>query len=479
MASVTGSIASSQQSKSNILVITGDPIGELMAGPAIRAWNISRVLSANFNVVLASLSAVSLRNEQFEIISLAEGGTKQVKSLERWADVIIVQGYPLLEFPVLAASTKCLVVDIYDPLHLEDLAQSENCELQHRKTNAIDATATLNHQLLIGDFFICSSERQRHFWLGQLAALGRLNPLNYDKNKDLSGLIAEVPFGISEQPPLHDKSVLRNVVPGISNEDFILIWAGGLYDWFDPVTLIEAVGVASKQNPKIKLFFMGVKHPNPNVPEMPIVSASKLYAEKLGLLGTHVFFNESWVPYDERANYLLESNLGVSTHFQHLETTFSFRTRILDYLWASLPILTTNGDSFAELVLENNLGMVVDEQNALQLSAAILEMASNKKLLEKQKNNIDLISKQFHWETVLQPLVEYCFSAEPAPDRMLNFSGRKRKSPAIPGQRRSSFRRLSNLIDRVLYFVRRGEYSILFHKINFQISKRYKSLLKK
>ena len=474
MASEIHSFVPIRNLKSNVLVITGDPLGELMAGPAIRAWNISNVLAEYFNVILASFSSVSLNADHFEIISLSMGGKKLVKTLERWADIIIVQGYPLLEFPVLASSTKCLIVDIYDPLHLEDLAQSEKNLFQNRKESSIDATATLNHQLLLGDFFICSSERQRFFWLGQLAALGRINPQNYDKNKNLDGLIAEVPFGISEVSPSHNKQVLREVIPGISQDDFILIWAGGLYDWFDPMTLIEAVGIASKENPKVKLFFMGTQHPNPNVPEMPIVAASKAYAKQLGLLDNHVFFNESWVPFNERANYLLESDVGVTTHFQHLETTFSFRTRVLDYLWASLPILTTKGDSFAELVEQNNLGKVVEEQNALQLSQAIIEMVSNPQQMQIQKNNIRLISPSFHWRNVLQPLVQYCMTSEPSPDRKLNFLGNRRVIPSIPGQKRTPLKRATNLVDRILYFVRRGEYSILFEKVKSRILKIYK-----
>ena len=31
-------------------------------------------------------------------------------------------------------------------------------------------------QYLIGDFYICASERQRYWWLGQLEVAGRINP---------------------------------------------------------------------------------------------------------------------------------------------------------------------------------------------------------------------------------------------------------------------------------------------------------------
>ena len=60
-------------------------------------------------------------------------------------------------------------------------------------------------------------------------------------------------------------------------------------------------------------------------------------AQTLGLTGEQVFFHETWVPYADRQNWLLDADAGVTTHFEHVETTFAFRTRLLDYLWAGLP----------------------------------------------------------------------------------------------------------------------------------------------
>ena len=58
------------------------------------------------------------------------------------------------------------------------------------------ASAVISEQLLRGDFFICASDKQRDFWLGQLAALGRLNPATYDEEENLDELIRVVPFGL-------------------------------------------------------------------------------------------------------------------------------------------------------------------------------------------------------------------------------------------------------------------------------------------
>ena len=67
-------------------------------------------------------------------------------------------------------------------------------------------------------------------------------------------------------------------------------------------------------------------------------------------------FNPGWVPYDEREAYLVEADLGVCAHHDHLEARFSFRTRVLDHFWAGLPSVLTGGDAMGELVERRGLG---------------------------------------------------------------------------------------------------------------------------
>ena len=150
---------------------------------------------------------------------------------------------------------------------------------------------------------------------------------------------------------------------------------GSLLDWRDPVTLIEAVAALAPRRPELKLVFMGTKHPNPLVKPMRAVAASRERAEALGVLDRHVFFND-WVPYTERARYLLEADLGVSTHREHLETHFAFRTRMLDYVWARLPIVCTDGDVFARLVRSEGLGAAVPPGDAAALAEPSIDCSA-------------------------------------------------------------------------------------------------------
>jgi GT2 family glycosyltransferase len=400
-----------------VLVITGDPLGEKMAGPAIRAWNIARLLSAENDVRLVSMTRAALTDERFEIGLISHHRPSTVEPHEKWADVIVVQGHALALFPALAKSSKVLVVDVYDPLHLEQLEQGRGQTMELWDRQVREANDGLNHQLEIGDFFLCASDRQRNFWLGQLSAVGRVNPYTYSADNDMDKLIAVAPFGIPTDPPLQTKKALRGVVPGIGENDKIVIWGGGIYNWFDPESLIEAVGILSERHSDLRLFFMGTQHPNPDVPEMAAAVRSRQLADTLGLTGKSVFFNSSWVDYNERQNFLLEADLGVSTHFQHVETTFSFRTRILDYLWTGLPIVSTEGDSFGDLVAAEGLGVAVPERDVAALVAAMEELLYNDAASSAARAQVARVREQFYWERAMAPLVEFMRAPVRAADR--------------------------------------------------------------
>src|SRR5690606_21753616 len=112
------------------------------------------------------------------------------------------------------------------------------------------------------------------------------------------------PFGLPSEPPQHRRDVVKGVVPGIGPDDRLLLWGGGLYNWFDPHTLIRAVARLEERRGGVRLFFQGTKHPHPGVPEMEIVRTSRELAAELGMLDRAVFFNDTWVEYAERENYL-------------------------------------------------------------------------------------------------------------------------------------------------------------------------------
>lgn len=410
-----------------VLVITGDSIGEKMAGPALRAWKIAEVLSKIHDVRLISWNAASRRSDDFVVERVRIGNERDMAVHEQWADVIVFQGHARHHFSTIQRSKKITVVDIYDPMHIEQLEQGREWGTPTWRAHVAGANNVLNEQLLRGDFFLCASERQRLFWLGQLAGLGRVNPDTYMGDPNLSNLIGIAPFGMDASFPAPSRPALRGVVPGIDAEDKVILWGGGLYNWFDAETLVRAVAVLAETRPNIRLFFLGTRHPNPDVPEMAIVGETRELARSLGVLNKNVFFNENWVALDDRHNYLAEADLGVSTHREHIETTLSFRTRILDYLWAGLPIVSTEGDSFGDLITKEGLGESVPAENVDALAGALETYLFNEDAIASAREQVQRVRSRFYWDEALRDLIDFCNNPRTASDRPIDLPSTQHK----------------------------------------------------
>jgi hypothetical protein len=155
-----------------------------------------------------------------------------------------------------------------------------------------------------------------------------------------------------------------------------------------------------------------MQHPNPHIPAMRAAHEVRELAAKLKLTDQHVFFNDTWVEYDRRADYLLDADVGVSTHFEHVETAFSFRTRILDYLWAGLPMVLTDGDSFAELIRTEGLGATVPPGDPDALASALHSVLE----APPSRAAVQGVAERFVWDRVAAPLLAFCRSPERAAD---------------------------------------------------------------
>jgi glycosyltransferase involved in cell wall biosynthesis len=412
-----------------IVVATPDVLGPAMAGPAIRALQFAKALGAEHEVELVSTTGCTRTGDSFPVRQVTSA---EVDELITRTDVWVVQGNVLQVLPQIAASSARVVVDLYAPYHLESLEPTGSRTPRERLAASHNATVALNGGMVRGDFFLTASDKQRDFWLGALASLGRVNPLTYDTDRSLRSLVAVVPFGVEDQPPVHSRPALRGVTPGIGPDDRLLLWGGGVYNWFDPLTLVRAVEQLTPTHPDLRLVFLGGKHPNPAVIEMRMAVELRALSDQLGLTGKHVFFNEGWVPYDERGSFFLEADIGVSTHLDHVETAFSFRTRILDYLWARLPVVSTDGDVFAEVLEHSGAGITVPPGDVPALVAALGALLDDPERRQAAARASAALAEDYRWDVVVQPLLDFCRTGERAPDLLDRTASAHRERPFEP-----------------------------------------------
>lgn len=415
--------------RKKLLVISYDFIGKNMAGPGIRFYELSKILSNYCHVTLAAPNKVDIDTPGFNTILYELENYKSLQKNVESSEIILIQGHLLYYFPFLRNFKGKIIVDLYNPFNLESLEMYRNENLAERTRIDRNNLNILNMQISIGDFFMCASEKQRDYWIGMLTALGRVNPYNYDNDNSFRNLIEVVSFGIPSEVPEHNKEMIRTMFPKIKPDDKIVLWGGGIWNWLDPLTAIKAMWELTRHRTDVKMVFIGIKHPDPKLPEMQKCIEAINLSKELDLLDEYVFFNE-WTPYDLRQNFLLESDIGLSIHLRRIETEFSYRTRVMDYIWARLPIVTTEGDSIAKLVKEENAGEVVKYGNAQNLARVMDSILSNKSLRDIYKRNLNKIAPKFTWNNTAKPLINYCINADYASDKkkmmeILNLQNRK------------------------------------------------------
>lgn len=399
--------------KNKILIVSGDAISGQMGGVGVRYYEIARALSKKFQVTLAAPNQPGISHPGFEIQPYdRERG--DLRTLAKEADALIVHGFVLHFHPYLKDMGRPLAVDLYVPNLLESLVWHKDDE-KSAWIPAYEEYLRVQLELLrAGDFFFCASETQRDYWLGWLHAQKRINPHTFQDDPALRRLIDIVPFGVPIGAPEHKRPVLKGVLPGIEPDDKVILWSGGLWDWLDPLTLVHAMHILQTQQPDLKVFFMGTTHPDPVVNGMKMPAQVIELARSLGLYNQNVFFGD-WIPYAERENYLAEADLAAVTHPDHIETHFSFRTRILDCIWAGLPVVTTQGGGMADWVEKQHLGVTVPPQDPAALADAIRKVARQGK--QAYAPAFQVSREHFRWENVVEPLEKFLLHPNQTPDK--------------------------------------------------------------
>lgn len=351
------------------LLVCPEPLGHKQpAGVGIRFLEMARVLRDDGHDVT--------------LLSPDDGITpERIRDLTGAHDVAVLQGHVANDFFAHAQPIPT-VVDLYDPFIIENLHYFaargiEVFEHDH---------ATLMQSLQRGDFFLCASEAQRLFYLGALLAEGRLNPAAFESDRRLDALIAIAPFGVPAPRPLAQRDI---------NAPKVLF--GGIYDWYDPILAIDAVSLARKRLPAMTLTFN--THPNPELTPQGMLAEAMEYVRRKSL--DFVTF-EPWVPYAQRASYYDRFSVALLTFPQSIETELSMRTRVFDYLWGGLPIVTSSAPGTNELLARYSAGVVVHGEDAGDFAEALVSA-----LAADLTGGAQRFVEDHQWGRTLEPLVGF------------------------------------------------------------------------
>jgi GT2 family glycosyltransferase len=404
--------------RSKVLIVTTEHLGERMTGGGVRVWEMAHMLAHEHEVLVASTEKPQRTAAAFQV---AEASVSVVDDALAEADVVICHGVVMDRFPQIESCALPIVVDVSDPAHLDALGQGRGGAGVQRSAAAQSQLDLLNSHLERADFVVCASVKQRDFWLGQLASIGRINPATFDADSSLRSLLAVVPTGVPLDPPARPAPdeqappAIKGVVDGIGPDDFLLLWSGGISDGLDPLTLIDAVAQVADTHDDVKLCFVGITEPGAE--PSPMGTAALKRAEELDVAGTAVHFRQDRVPYDERQGPLLDADVGVSTHLEHVETAMGFRNRFADYMWAGLPVITTAGDALTDPIREHGLGLTVPPGDTDALAQAIVRLRNDADLRRTCAANATEYARGITWDLALAPVSQFCRYPHRAPDK--------------------------------------------------------------
>jgi glycosyltransferase involved in cell wall biosynthesis len=291
-----------------------------------------------------------------------------------------------------------VVVDLYDPFMVENLHYYRDLGFEPYDNDL----ATWRLQMSRGDLFLCSSTEQRLYYLGWLTAVGRINPLTVDEDPGLDRLIVELPFGTpGGDPP--QRPARREVLSDVG-EDVPLVYFGGIYDWYDPIVVLDALGRLLASGSDAVVIF--AEHPHPELTPQSQADAARAEAERRGWLGRQVRF-EVWRPYEQRFDVPQVCDLAVVCHRPGIETDLSLRTRMVDLLWLGVPMVVTAGGTMARVVQETGAGIVVPPADPDALAAAVRTMLDDAARRRRAGEAGRAWAGTRGWQQVAAPLLEY------------------------------------------------------------------------
>jgi hypothetical protein len=383
-----------------ILLVYADRVGGSMGGMGIRAVELARALRDAFGAeVTIAAAATDGGDVGVRVVTYEPHAPVALDPHLRAADAVLAQpGWPLV-MRRLSRSGARLIFDLYDPEVFGTLEHFAG--RRQRGLMAAFASDRVVDALRRGHHVICASERQRDFWLGALLGAGLLSPPAYDHDSSLRSFLDVVPYGVSAVPPARVGRPLRDRF-GLGPNDEVVLWNGGLWSWLDAPTAIRAVARLRERRPHARLVFMGT---GDAAPARRAARTARDLAAALGILGEGVLFNDGWVPYAERGGWLLDADCAISTHEDHLETRFSFRTRLLDCFWGGVPVVCTTGDELAERVARADLGAVAAPGDADGLALGL------ERVLERGRAafapQLAAAAREQAWARVAAPLADW------------------------------------------------------------------------
>jgi len=387
-----------------VVVLAPEPIRPRMAGMGIRALELARALSAEFEVRLLVPNIEEEARAVAGPVPVARAGPRELPSAAAGADAAVVSGHAASSW-FQAVPELPVACDLYDPFMIENLHYAEALG----PVPSAHDRAALALALARADFFLCASPEQRLFYSGALYAAGRIGSSRFDEDPTLSWLLEIVPFGVPQERAAGDRSRGR-AAAGVGASGPLVLF-GGVYDWYEPDLLLEAWPALQKRAPGVRLLFF--ENPNRETTPQRAFERARARARQLDPSGEAIVFSP-WLPYAARADLYAACDVLVSISAEGLEADLAFRTRLLDAAWGGVPSVSIGGGALGRELEEAGAGRRAERSSGALVEAVVGVLAAGDGAREAGRR----FAAGRSWQRVAEPLAAWCRSARVDPGRL-------------------------------------------------------------
>jgi glycosyltransferase involved in cell wall biosynthesis len=219
-------------------------------------------------------------------------------------------------------------------------------------------------------------------------------------------------MGLSDPPTPAVERPLRDRF-GFGAGDPVVLWWGTAWRWLDAEGAVRAIAELAGRRPDVRLVITAGTPRNRGVDPLNRTEAARTLADSLGVLDRNVFFLTDWVALDERDRYLADADLGITLNTAGPEAALAARTRYMDYLWASLPSVLTEGDELADEMAAAGAARLVAAHDVAGAAAAIEHQLTDRQARESARAACRTVADRYRWSTIVAPLVDAVEALEP------------------------------------------------------------------
>jgi glycosyltransferase involved in cell wall biosynthesis len=357
---------------SSVVVATRDVVGTRMAGPGIRAWHLARELARVAPTTLIAKLEDPLPLDGVKMIDRDSADAKHALSAAR-----VLIGQPARGFRK-RHRTQRIAFDLFDPTVLELRELYGQLPSLRQRIHLAAEWARLCEALMTADLLVCAAAVQRRF---------------YESLQSGDAPWIEVPFGIDIAEAKACAKPQANVV----------VWGGGVWEWLDPRTAVDAILKLNADGLQCSLLFLGRSRPNRELIDR---RRDDRFDELIRVGAGMVSVSADWVPYRERLSWLCSGKAAIMLHRATAEAEYAIRTRLFDAIAAGIPVIATERGFAADLVQSEGLGIVVPPEDAGAVAEAVRRLLTDDVFRSACVMNLERVRPRFAWGVVTRPLTD-------------------------------------------------------------------------